>query len=78
MDSNLIIKKIYFEKDKIKNFNEYPFNIDIVKNFEELNFDTPVTFFVGENGIGKSTFIEAIAVSLGLPAEGELKILDMK
>lgn len=69
MDSNLIIKKIYFEKDKIKNFNEYPFNIDIVKNFEELNFDTPVTFFVGENGIGKSTFIEAIAVSLGLPAE---------
>ena len=29
MDSNLIIKKIYFEKDKIKNFNEYPFNIDM-------------------------------------------------
>ena len=25
---------------------------------------------MGENGIGKSTFIEAIAVALGLPAEG--------
>lgn len=70
IDSNLIIKKISLQRDKIKSFNKYPFNIDVVKNFEELNFDSQVTFFVGENGIGKSTFIEAIAVSLGLPAEG--------
>jgi predicted ATPase len=69
-DNNLIIKKIYLENDKIKNKDIYPFNIDVVKNFSELNFDSPVTFFVGENGIGKSTFIEAIAVALGLPAEG--------
>ena len=70
IESNLIIKKIYLEKDKIESFDKYPFNIDIVKNFDELNFDSHVTFFVGENGIGKSTFIEAIAVALGLPAEG--------
>lgn len=70
LDSNLFIKKITFEKEKIDSFEHYPFNIDIVKNFEELEFDTPVTFFVGENGIGKSTFIEALAVSIGLPAEG--------
>ena len=71
MDSNLIIKKISLEKEKIKSFKEYPFNIEVVKNFNELIFESPVTFFVGENGIGKSTFIEAIAVALGLPAEGE-------
>ena len=70
MDSNLIVKKISLQRDKIKSFNKYPFNIDVVKNFNELNFDSQVTFFVGENGIGKSTFIEAIAVALGLPAEG--------
>ena len=70
MESNLMVKKITLERDKIESFNEYPFNIDVVKDFEELNFDSPVTFFVGENGVGKSTFIEAIAVSLGLPAEG--------
>ena len=35
-----------------------------------MEFDNPVTFFVGENGSGKSTFIEAIAVSLGLNPEG--------
>ena len=69
-DSNLIVKKITLERDKIESFDKYPFNIEIVKSFNELNIDSPVTFFVGENGIGKSTFIEAIAVALGLPAEG--------
>ena len=70
IDSNLIVKKITLQRDKIESFDKYPFNIDVVKNFDELNFDTPVTFFVGENGVGKSTFIEALAVSLGMPAEG--------
>ena len=70
IDSKLMIKSISLEKDKIEDFDRYPFNIEIVKNFQELEFRAPVTFFVGENGIGKSTFIEAIAVSLGLPAEG--------
>lgn len=70
MNSELMVKKIILERDKIENFDSYPFNIDIVKNFHDLDFKSKVTFFVGENGIGKSTFIEAIAVSLGLPAEG--------
>ena len=70
MDSDLIIKKISLDRDSIDSFDKYPFNIDIVKNFSELNFNSHVTFFVGENGIGKSTFIEAIAVALDLPAEG--------
>ena len=70
MESNLIVKRVSLDKDKIESYNKYPFNIDVVKNFEELNFESQVTFFVGENGIGKSTFIEAIAVALGLPAEG--------
>ena len=70
LDSNLMIKLISLERDRIESFDNYPFNIEVVKNFHELRFDSPVTFFVGENGIGKSTFIEAIAVALGLPAEG--------
>ncbi len=36
----------------------------------ELLFEAPVTFFVGENGTGKSTLIEAIAVAAGFNAEG--------
>lgn len=35
-----------------------------------LILDTPVTFLVGENGSGKSTILEAIAVACGFNAEG--------
>lgn len=36
----------------------------------ELRFNKPVTFFVGENGVGKSTLVEALAVAMGFNAEG--------
>ncbi|MDE6060361.1 MAG: AAA family ATPase, partial [Clostridia bacterium] len=51
-------------------FDEYPFSIPIIKSLTEINFEKPVTFIAGENGSGKSTIIEAIAVSIGLSAEG--------
>lgn len=35
-----------------------------------LVFDRPVTFLVGENGTGKSTLLEGIAVAYGFNAEG--------
>ncbi|MBP5427656.1 MAG: AAA family ATPase, partial [Clostridiales bacterium] len=73
MNNDLFVKGIEINRDKInktEGFDKYPFNIELVKNFKGLNFSKPVTFFVGENGIGKSTFSEAIAVSLGLPKEG--------
>lgn len=69
-NNNLIIKKIFLDLDEVKDLNVYPFNIESIKNFKEINFDKPVTFLVGDNGIGKSTFIEALAVALGLPSEG--------
>lgn len=37
---------------------------------EKLSFSSPVTIFVGENGTGKSTLLEAIAVAMGFNAEG--------
>ena len=49
MNSNLFIRKIVLDRDKIDNFNKYSFNIEIVKNFKELEFNKSVTFFVGEN-----------------------------
>lgn len=70
MNNNLFIKKIIFDRDKIKDFNKYPFNIELIKNFTELDITSPVTFFIGENGVGKSTFIEAIAILCGLNPEG--------
>ena len=37
---------------------------------KELPFSRPVTFLVGENGTGKSTLLEGIAVASGFNAEG--------
>jgi predicted ATPase len=48
----------------------YPFTIPAVRELGVLEPHPDVTFFVGENGAGKSTVLEAIAVALGLPAEG--------
>ena len=56
----------------------YPFNIPCLKSFKELTFHPNVTFFTGENGIGKSTLIEAIAVHLGFNAEGGGKNFNFK
>lgn len=70
MDNKLIISEIILNRDMIDNYDNYPFNIPAVKNFNKLKLTSPVTFFIGENGIGKSTFIEAIAINLGLPKEG--------
>ena len=70
LDTNLIIKKICLEREKIKSFDNYPFNIEIIKNLDTIVLNKPVTFLVGENGTGKSTLIEAIAVAMKLNAEG--------
>lgn len=51
----------------------YPFHIPAVRylgKVDQLPLEKPVTFFVGENGTGKSTLIEAIAVSMGFNGEG--------
>lgn len=58
--------------------SEYPFNLDIIKNLKEITFPTKVTFFVGENGTGKSTILEALAHKTGFGAEGGSKNIHFK
>lgn len=56
----------------------YPFSLNIIKNLKEIHFPTQVTFFVGENGTGKSTLLEAIAYHAGFGAEGGSKNISFK
>lgn len=70
MKNGLFIEHVEFMRDKVEDFNRYPFNIPVIKDFHEVNFTAPVTFLIGENGIGKSTFMEALAVAVGLNPEG--------
>lgn len=51
-------------------FDVYPYNIPSVREMGCLQFHPDVTFFVGENGAGKSTVLEAIALALGYAPEG--------
>ncbi len=49
----------------------YPLNMPWLREEDfELEFTTPVTIFVGENGTGKSTLIEAIAALSGYDEAG--------
>jgi len=56
-------------KDHAAESDEYPFSLPIVRGLD-IEFASPVTFFVGENGTGKSTVIEAIAALCRLPVSG--------
>lgn len=53
--------------------NSYLRNIEALRGLQSIQFHKPVTFFVGENGTGKSTMLEAIAVAMGFNPEGGSK-----
>jgi predicted ATPase len=48
----------------------FPWSVPVVASLEALEFTTPVTFFVGENGSGKSTVLEGIAAGMHAIAVG--------
>ena len=66
------IQKIFINWDKISSYS-YLRRIEAIMNLHELEFTAPITFFVGENGTGKSTLLEAIAVAYGFNPEGGTK-----
>ena len=71
MFSDLFIRSIRISKPIPP--GNYLAKLPVVSNLTRLGdlpFSKPVAFFVGENGIGKSTLIEAIAVALGFNPEG--------
>jgi len=59
----------YLVPERVPDGAPFPFDLPCVQGLD-LAFETPVTFFVGENGTGKSTVLEAIAELCGFPAGG--------
>ncbi|WP_029087363.1 AAA family ATPase [Brevundimonas aveniformis] len=59
-----------FERREGWDPDAYPFNLPAVRALHSLTFHPNVTFLVGENGSGKSTMIEALAVAWGFNPEG--------
>jgi predicted ATPase len=52
----------------------FPFTLPLIKNLEPIIFQKNITFFVGENGAGKSTILEALAYKLNLPVAGTASV----
>jgi predicted ATPase len=48
----------------------FPYELPAVKHLAKLQFHERVTFIVGDNGMGKSTLVEALAIVAGFPPEG--------
>ena len=67
------VRAIRLNRDAVPDFDVYPFAIPAIQALRELQLKSPVTFFVGENGSGKSTVLEAIAIACGFNAEGGTK-----
>lgn len=51
----------------------FPFSVPSISALDRVDLDAPVSILVGENGTGKSTFMEALAIAAGLPAVGSAR-----
>jgi len=65
-----VLKKITLLRERVENWDEYPFCVPAIRTFQEMQLESKVCFFVGENGSGKSTLLEAIAAHYGFGREG--------
>ena len=60
------IRSLTFQNDSFPTATAYPFSLEVFQKTGTLAFRTPVTFFIGENGTGKSTLLQAIARAAGI------------
>src|SRR5882757_8870180 len=64
------LRRVWLDAERIADRAAYPFCLPFLRDDFELNFDRPITIIVGENGTGKSTLLEGIAVLAGYDEAG--------
>ena len=64
------LRRIWLDPSRIDDRAAYPFCLPFLRDGFELEFDRPITIIAGENGTGKSTLLEGIAVLAGYDEAG--------
>lgn len=68
--SSRYLRQVQLKRNLVPTFQGYPFDLAVIRNLHTLDFHPKVTYIVGENGMGKSTLMESIAISWGFNPEG--------
>ena len=64
------LRRIWLDPSRIDDRAAYPFCLPFLQDDFDLNFDRSITIIAGENGTGKSTLLEGIAVLAGYDEAG--------
>ncbi len=64
------LRRIWLDPARIADRKAYPFCLPFLHDDFELSLDRAITIIVGENGTGKSTLLEGIAVLTGFDEAG--------
>lgn len=64
------LKRVWLDRSRVEDWEEYPFCLPIFRDEFDLSFDSAITIIVGENGTGKSTILEGIAALAGFANTG--------
>jgi predicted ATPase len=64
------LKRVWLDLARVSDPTAYPFCLPFLQRGFELDFDSAITIIVGENGTGKSTLLEGIAVLAGYDEAG--------
>jgi predicted ATPase len=59
------LRRLWLDQSRVGDPEAYPFCLPFLRDGFELSFDRAITVIVGENGTGKSTLLEGIAVLAG-------------
>src|SRR3954465_8805367 len=64
------LRRGWLNLDRVTDPDAYPFCLPFLRDGFELSFDRSITIIVGENGTGKSSLLEGIAVLAGYDEAG--------
>ena len=64
------LRRIWLDPSRIDDRAAYPFCLPFLRDEFDLSFDRSITIIAGENGTGKSTLLEGIAVLAGYDEAG--------